>query len=108
MRIHKNHVDGDRIILLAFKKHGVGMSTEWEKYSTAEETRERAREFGKDPGAYGVVAFVTGEVRAIPGHSVVHSPTRNRAHTDVIGPQSEESRVLLSRICVWQIPAPQR
>jgi hypothetical protein len=85
------------------------MSTDWEKYATPEETRNRAT---KNSGIYGVVSMVTGEVRKVPNQKVEHTPNypTNRAHTDVFGDKSSdpEVRVLLRRISVWQIPIPSK
>jgi hypothetical protein len=87
----------------AFKNHNGGMSTDWAKYSTPEETRQRAR----SPDRNAVVSLGVGAVRAIPGQEVVHTPDterRNRAHTDVFGDKDEEARVKLRRIAEIVIP----
>ena len=60
------------------------MSTDWSKYSSPNETRNRANE----PQNNGIVALIAGGVRAIPGLSVKHSPDvqrSNQAHTDIFG-----------------------
>ena len=69
------------------------LSTDWEKYSTAEETRDRRRK----PEDNAVGALVVRSVRAIPGQTVVHAPDPtgdpkrkpplppNRAHTHISG-----------------------
>ena len=66
------------------EKHG-SMSTDWEKYSTAEECRGRAPE----PLANGVIALVKGVVEEVDALLVKHTPIRigptNRAHTSVFG-----------------------
>lgn len=82
-----------------------GMSTDWRKYSTAQECRARARV----PGDNGVIELVAARVeREIPGQSVEHTPIQgradmadNRAHTDIFGPKEEdpETQVLFSRKC---------
>jgi hypothetical protein len=67
-----------------FREQGEGMSTDWEKYSTAEEARRRAR----DPSKNGIVALVAGVVRSIDDLEVRHAPDyarRNRAHSLVLG-----------------------
>jgi len=67
-----------------FREHDGSMSVDWERYSTAEESRGRAGE----PSANGVVTLVAGEVRSISGLAVEHSPDEersNRAHSDVLG-----------------------
>ena len=78
------------------------MSTDWDKYSSPEETLQRAR----NPADNGVIQMVVGDVRQVPGLRVEHTPDfpRNRAHTDVYGEKSTEARVKLLRICTWVIP----
>jgi hypothetical protein len=76
------------------------MSTEWEKYSSPQEARDRA----KKPADNGVIQMVAGEVSAVPRLTVKHTPDlerRVRAHTDVLGPKDPESRVKLARISRW-------
>jgi hypothetical protein len=80
-----------------------GMSTDWERYSSAEETRQRARK----PLEQGVIAFRAGAARALPGQVVQHTPQDdNRAHTDVFGEKDEEVRLKFTRIYKWaSVPA---
>ena len=82
------------------------MSTNWEKYSTAEQTR------GQPPQSNGVVALVSGDVRTIPGLSVEHTPSaENRAHTDVLGLEDEETKTerrdQLFEVCSTWLLTPQ-
>jgi hypothetical protein len=90
-----------------------GMSTDWSRYSTPEESRQRARE----PAVNGVVELSVTDVRGIPEQTVVHTPIQNhpdpgipdnRAHTDVIGPKEEDPEIqrAFARICriVIQVP----
>ncbi len=66
-----------------FREHDGAMSVDWEKYSSAKETRSRAK---KNPGQNGVIALVAGDVRGIEGLSVEHEPIRsNRAHSGIHG-----------------------
>jgi hypothetical protein len=88
MRIHQNFVDEDgEPIPQAFRNQPPkigGMSTDWQKYSTASETRSRARQ----PAENIIIELLAGAVRQIPSQSVVHTPdveNNNRAHTDVFG-----------------------
>lgn len=88
-----------------------GLSTDWEKHSTPEDTRSRSTRQGAEN--YGVVGFVASNVRAINGYNirVEHDPVktipRNRAHTQIWGrfgkneapPGRERLRVLLQRQC---------
>jgi hypothetical protein len=102
MRVHEVFVSDEGVAPGAFKDHQGGMSTDWEKYSTPEETRQRA----KEPLRNGVIQLVAGSVRGIPGLSVEHTPSLdNRAHTDVFGQKSPEVRLKLKRIAEWIIRA---
>ena len=96
MRVHRAWLKPNgNVARGAFQNHGRGMSTDWSKYSTAEDTRGR----GKSPPDNAVVRMVAGQVRAIPGQRVEHSPLlENRAHADVVGEKDTEIRVLLGRI----------
>ncbi len=102
MRIHVPTFGQRTVSVGAFKNHGGGMSTDWEKYSTAAETRSR----GKKPREeYWVVSMNVGEVRGLPGQTVEHLPLpNNRAHTDVKGEKDEEVRVRLRRLSRIVIP----
>ena len=103
MRIHARTFARDGVLSAgAFKNHGSGMSTDWEKYSTAEETRARGP---KPPEEYWVVRMNVGKVKEVPGQMVDHSPLpENRTHTDVKGEKDEEVRVLLRRLSLRVIP----
>lgn len=81
----------------AFQNHGEGMSTDWQKYATPQQTRRRA----KQPGHNAVVTLHVGSVRQLPEQQVEHTPNvaeDNRAHTDVYGKKDEEVRMKLRRI----------
>ena len=78
-----------------FRENKGSISTDWEKYSTAAETRARQ---GR-PERFAVMRLLAGGIREIPELSVLHSPTQNvlglpdnRAHTDVVGlePHADE------------------
>ena len=106
MRVHRNNqVDGVPTPG-AFRDHPPdgerpGMSTDWSRYSTPEETLARARK----PEDNGVVEMVVGAVRAIPNLRVEHVPLpENRAHSEVFGKKDVEARVLLQRACRWSLP----
>jgi hypothetical protein len=65
-----------------FRETEGAVSVDWERYSSAQETRDRAR----NPSQNGVIALVTGDVRGIEGLSVEHEPIRsNRAHSGIHG-----------------------
>lgn len=103
MHIHKTWRRNGAVSPGAFENHGAGMSTDWEKYSTPEQTRERARV----PEKNAVISLVAGEVREVPGQKVEHTPDverSNRAHTDVLGEKDEEVRLKLKRIAGIAIP----
>ena len=98
MRIHlRSWVSpSGRLSSAAFQNRGSGMSVEWAKYATPEQTRSRSDRH--PPTAYGIVAMVTGVVRAIPGQRVEHEPLpENQAHSEVFGEKDEEARMGLLR-----------
>ncbi len=98
-RVHKNHVIDGELLPIAFTEISGGMSTDWEKYSTPEQARLRA----KKPESNGIVSLVSGQVRKF-GLQVIHSPTEDhQSHTDVIGVDIE-SRLLLLEVFKWEIP----
>jgi hypothetical protein len=103
MRVHENHVQNGKLMPAAFRNHPTpqdGMSTDWNKYSTPQETKNR----GKKPEQNGVVKMLVQDVRNIDELIVRHTPdipNKNRAHTDVFGPKDEERRTKLRRIYSW-------
>ncbi len=98
MRIDKTWRKKDGSIAPSgFQNRGAGMSTDWVKYATPQETRRRA----KQPGHNAVVTLHVGSVRELPEQQVEHTPDverANRAHTDVFGEKDEEVRIMLRRI----------
>jgi len=91
MRAHRQFLAGpSRVMPIAFRNHppdGGVMSTDWEKYSTAEECRGRA----KIPADNALIRMNTGLVRQVPGQTVVHEPLpENRAHTGVHGDKKSD------------------
>ena len=103
-RVHKTWIKPDLIEPAAFANSPRGsasMSVDWSKYSSAHETRARA----KKPVENAVVLFEVGDVRAVPGQKVEHSPrSDNRSHSEVIGNKSPQVRLMLSRIYRLVIP----
>ncbi len=82
------------------RKGDVGMSTDWARYSTPEQTRDRAK---KNPNDNAIIAMEVGAVREIPGQTVRHDPIdeeqeKNRAHTLVIGEKTTEVRAKFLKI----------
>jgi hypothetical protein len=111
MRVHRSLFPDGEIIPYAFTKHGdpPGMSTDWNRHSTAEECRQRARQVGKLPENYAVIWMPVSGVRNIPGQTVEHTPIYqppivNRAHTDVFGDDDEEARLSLLQISHIALP----
>jgi hypothetical protein len=101
LRVHKSFMEfGEDTPKGIFKDHEGGMSTDWDKYSTAQNTQSRA----KCPSDNGVLKLNVGGVGAISGLSVVHEPLpANRAHTEVFGEKNVKSRLLLQRLSEWVI-----
>jgi hypothetical protein len=104
-RVHRNNVDERGAPKPgAFRNTPTkqdGMSTDWDRYSTPQETRHRAR----NPFDNVVIALPVGKVREIAGQRVEHTPIQpeadapgNRAHCDVFGEKSTEARLKFLRI----------
>ena len=110
MRAHRDyfHPDGD-LMPGVFQSHGKGISVNWAKYASAEDTKKQAR---KDPDANAVISMPVIGIRQIDDLRVEHTPEpTNQAHSDVIGlPQKgqrdrrEEMRRLLRKIATIVIP----
>lgn len=86
-----------------FRDQGGGMSTDWERYSTPEQTQGRAT----TPADNGIISLSVGGIRKIPNLTVEHTPEDdNRAHTDVFGDKKRnpEVRMKLHRLANWVIP----
>lgn len=100
MRIHRSWFSNGVLNTAAFRNTPTavdGMSTDWNKYSSALDTRRRSQR--NHPVDYAVVQMEVGQVKRLPGQSVVHSPEAdNRAHTDVFGDKLPEVRVKLGRL----------
>jgi hypothetical protein len=132
LRVHTNDVDNGRPTPGAFRNRASpyaphqpsAMSSDWCRYSTAQETQRRAR----IPELNGVVALPVLAVRHVPLQAVVHNPLfptavnpgcpNNRAHTDITGPKSPdearpsdrpvvlEVRARLTEMATWAIDPP--
>lgn len=103
MRIHKNmrSAKKQRFGVDAFRDSGegaqAGMSTNWSKYASAEDTRNQAT--SRSDENY-VIQMKVRDVLTIPGLAVKHTPLPgNRAHVDVIGDKTLEVKDALRRIC---------
>lgn len=108
-RVHKGFVVEGEVIPGAFKERGEGenrgMSTDWNKYATAEDALNRS----KNPNDNGIVSFNVGEVRNIKDIIVEHAPEQdNQAHSHIKGippknPMKTSIRRKLLEACTWQI-----
>ncbi len=100
-RVHQNHIQDGEVSPAAFVAKDQLLSTNWRKYSSAEQARLRAR----IPAKNGVVSFKAGRLRRI-GQTVRHSPDwelQDRSHTDVGGPKSPEVRLKMVDMLEWCI-----
>jgi hypothetical protein len=105
MRVNYHYLSEDGTPeVAAFRDRGRSMSTDWDKYSTPQETLNRTT---KDPRHNAVIEMNVEDVRSIPNQSVQHCPRpENRAHTGVIGDKRKdpEVRIKFRRICNVIIP----
>lgn len=105
MRAHKDHFrDGD-LGLGVFRAQDGGMSVNWNKYASMEETKQQA----KNPRVNAVVSLPVGGIRRIKELDVKHTPEpANRAHSEVNLPDDREEltevRVLLRRLVDIVVP----
>ena len=106
MRVHVNGLLEGELHPGVFREIDGSMSTDWEKYSTAEKSRNRATQ----PEENGVIALIAGGVRRIEGLAVRHSPdiaSDNQAHTDILGVESPKCvppkvRKTVIRACLFK------
>lgn len=81
-------------------RDGDGMSTDWERHRTPEQTR--SDDGRRDARNFAVVEITVADVAAVPDQCVEHDPLpENRAHTLVHGPKKAgdpKNRVLFARI----------
>ena len=107
MRVHQVHLRDNSLSPKVFINHGEGdeegMSTDWNKYSTPEETRNRI--YAKKPTwKGGVIQMVVEDVWKIPDQVVQHAPLPdNRAHTNIKGRKDTQVRYLFMSIWQWVI-----
>ena len=105
MRAHRDHFRGGNLRPGVFRARDGGMSVDWNKYATPEDTRLRA----KKPMDNAVIDMTAGKIRAHAALAVNHTPqTSNQAHSDVILPANDEdlteARIKLGRISTIAIP----
>lgn len=95
LRVHINNLRDKQLHPGVVREQGEdGMSVDWDKYSTPQEARLRA----KKPEKVGIVTLIAGAVRGIEGVDVIHDPIRdppepNRAHSLVVGMHGRETMV---------------
>lgn len=104
-RIHKSYCIEGQIIPSVVRNIGGGMSTDWQKYSTADQSRSRAAV----PGDNGIVSVAAGRVRQVEDQTVEHCPSsNNRAHTEIRGDKTHPSvRLKILQLMTWEIPLEQ-
>lgn len=100
MRVHESHFREGVLQVGAFRNPDGGMSVNWDKYASAELTRQQAR---RNPEKNGVVTMPVGSVRRIRSLDVKHIPEPdNRAHSEINLPSDHqeltEVRIMLRRI----------
>ncbi len=115
-RVHHVHAPNGTLEPSAFIPKKGGLSTNWGKYATADETLFTGlADTRQPPFVYGIVSLVVGDVRSLRGVDynldVLHTPVpENRAHSDVKGLTADnltvEARVKLSRRAKVVIPIP--
>ena len=78
-----------------FKENKGGMSTDWDRYSTALKTLERIEESRRVN--FHVIKLSVDYIRQRRSLGVVHSPDvelNNRSHTDVLGVDTKDGEPL--------------
>jgi hypothetical protein len=106
MRAHRDYISDGELRPRVFRAQDGSMSVDWDKYSTPEATRQRAK---KNPENNAVIRMGVGGIRGIGNLDVKHSPELdNQAHSDVNLPDNgadlTELRVLLRRIAQIVLP----
>jgi hypothetical protein len=103
MRIHRDWLLDNGDVKPGFFRNipaDDGMSCDWDKYSTAAQTKERA----KNPEVNGVLQFGARDARGLPDQRLAHDPQEdNRAHSQLFGEKTTEIRLKLKRLCKWAI-----
>lgn len=104
-RVHKTFIIENEIVPGAFQSKIDGMSTDWDKYSTAVQSLA----LSKVPSDNGIVSFHVKLIRQEPYLDVEHDPKLyNGAHSLILGiPEKGElktkARLMLKRTAVWEI-----
>jgi len=105
MRAHQVHFRDGNLAPGVFRKRGRGMSVDWDKYSSPQETKSRA----KQPSENAVVQMPVAGIRATFDLDIERTPEpENRSHSDVLGiPDDEgltEIRILLLNLAEVVLP----
>jgi hypothetical protein len=107
LRVHKSRMTGGIPNVGAFSPKGAdGLSVDWSRYSTAQDSRLRAN----SPKDNAVVRMVVRDIRGLEGSpDVVHAPiTKNLAHSLVAMPSDAadltQMRLKLGKIATIEIP----
>ena len=107
MRAHQDYFRNGELQPGVFQPHGKGMSVNWDRYASAEGTKQQAR---KNPEDNAVISMPVIGIRKIDDLRVEHTPEpTNQAHSDVFGlPENREHRtevrLLLRRSATIVIP----
>lgn len=117
--VHKSQIDKESLkpIARAFRntpfEGGTDLSTDWNQYTTPEESLERLNLQKKGNGTfknskdYGLVSFKVEVIRnELKSQSIVHDPIQhhdslpeNRSHTKIIGEKDTEVRLKMIDMC---------
>jgi hypothetical protein len=105
MRAHKDYIRGGDLVPGVFREQDGGMSVDWDKYASPQDTKGRA----KNPANNAVLSLSVGGIRKIRDLDVKHTPEpNNRAHSEVDLPDDREelteARLLLRRLAAIVIP----
>jgi len=105
VRAHRNILRDGHIVPGVFRAQGAGISVDWSKYSSPEQTRLRA----KKPPDNAVMALIAGEIRTQVKLPVLHKPDpENQSHSEVTLPENgedlTEARIKPGRIATIVIP----
>jgi len=109
MRVHKSLLVDGELVPGVFREQKGSISTDWERYSTPQQSLARAAK----PAENGIIALLTEGVRSVPPLNVVHEPRpalNNRAHTNIYGlsqppPEAKNERrlKLLEMFHEWEL-----
>lgn len=91
-RVHVSLTDRGKLRPNCFRDPGGGISVDWSKYRTPQETR--AAKGTENAGKYGVATLPVGRVREIKDLRVEHAPPEdNDAHSHILGLSSQEDEL---------------